>query len=59
MYLGFEHVGVVEIDFVAKSIAIKNLPKGENKEFFEKDAVIDIDYFKTNKYFENTTYYIK
>ena len=36
-------------NFVAKSIAIKNLPKGENKEFFEKDAVIDIDYFKTNK----------
>ena len=36
-------------NFVAKSIAIKNLPKGENKEFFEKDAVIDIDYFKNNK----------
>ena len=35
--------------FVSKSISIKNLPKGENKEFFEKDAVIDIDYFKSNK----------
>ena len=37
------------INFVSKSIAIKNLPKGENMEFFEKDAVIDIDYFKNNK----------
>ena len=37
------------INFVSKSIVIKNLPKGENMEFFEKDAVIDIDYFKTNK----------
>ena len=36
-------------NFVSKSIAIKNLPKGKNKEFFEKDAVIDIDFFKTNK----------
>ena len=36
-------------NFVSKSISIKNLPKGENKEFFEKDAVIDIDYFKNNK----------
>ena len=36
-------------NFVSKSIAIKNLPKGENMEFFEKDAVIDIDYFKNNK----------
>ena len=35
--------------FVSKSISIKNLPKGENKEFFEKEAVIDIDYFKSNK----------
>ena len=37
------------INFVSKSIAIKNLPKGENIEFFEKEAVIDIDYFKNNK----------
>jgi hypothetical protein len=37
------------INFVSKSIAIKNLPKGENMEFFEKEAVIDIDYFKNNK----------
>lgn len=37
------------INFVSKSIAIKNLPKGENMEFFEKEAVIDIDYFKSNK----------
>jgi hypothetical protein len=37
------------INFVSKSIAIRNLPKGENMEFFEKDAVIDIDYFKNNK----------
>ena len=36
-------------NFVSKSISIKNLPKGENKEFFEKEAVIDIEYFKTNK----------
>ena len=36
-------------NFVSKSIHIKNLPKGENMEFFEKDAVIDIDYFKNNK----------
>ena len=36
-------------NFVSKSIAIKNLPKGENMEFFEKDAIIDIDYFKSNK----------
>ena len=36
-------------NFISKSIAIKNLPKGENKEFFEKDAIIDIDFFKTNK----------
>ena len=36
-------------NFVSKSIAIKNLPKGQNMEFFEKDAVIDIDYFKANK----------
>ena len=35
--------------FVSKSIVIKNLPKGENKEFLEKEAVIDIDYFKENK----------
>ena len=41
------------INFVSKSIAIKNLPKGENMEFFEKEAVIDIDYFKNNKT-ENT-----
>ena len=36
-------------NFVSKSIAIKNLPKGENMEFFEKEAIIDIDYFKANK----------
>ena len=36
------------INFTSKSIAIKNLPKGENMEFFEKEAVIDIDYFKKN-----------
>ena len=35
--------------FAYKSIVIKNLPKGGNMEFFEKDAVIDIDYFKENK----------
>ena len=35
--------------FVSKSIAIKNLPKGENMEFFEKEAVIDINYFNNNK----------
>jgi len=35
--------------FVSKSIVIKNLPKGGNMEFFEKDAAIDIDYFKENK----------
>ena len=37
------------INFVSKSIAIKNLPKGENMEFFEKNAVIDMDYFKSFK----------
>ena len=35
--------------FVSKSIVIKNLPKGGNMEFFEKEAAIDIDYFKENK----------
>ena len=35
--------------FVSKSIAIKNLPKGENMEFFEKEAVIDINYFNNYK----------
>ena len=40
-------------NFVSKSIAIKNLPKGENMEFFEKDAVFDIDYFKSNKSQDN------
>lgn len=36
-------------NFVSKSIAIKNLPRGENMEFLERNAVIDIDYFKKNK----------
>ena len=36
-------------NFVSKSIVIKNLPKGENMEFFESAAAIDIDYFKANK----------
>lgn len=36
-------------DATSKSIAIKNLPKGENMEFFEKNALIDIDFFKNNK----------
>ena len=36
-------------NFESKSIIIKNLPKGENMEFFEKEAIIDIDYFKSNK----------
>ena len=35
--------------FESKKILIKNLPKGENMEFFEKEAAIDIDYFKENK----------
>ncbi len=35
--------------FVSKSIVIKDLPKGDNMEFLEKEAVIDIDYFKENK----------
>jgi len=35
--------------FVSKSIVIKNLPKGDNMEFFEKEGVIDIDYFNQNK----------
>ena len=35
--------------FESKKILIKNLPKGENMEFFENEAVIDIDYFKSNK----------
>ena len=34
--------------FESKKILIKNLPKGENMEFFENQAVIDIDYFKSN-----------
>ena len=33
----------------SKKILIKNLPKGEGMEFFEKEAAIDIDYFKSNK----------
>ena len=41
------------MDFTSKSIAIKNLPKGENMEFFEKEAVIDINYFKDNKIEDN------
>ena len=35
--------------FESKKIVVKNLPKGVNKEFFEKEAGIDIDYFKSNK----------
>ncbi len=35
--------------FESKKILIKNLPKGEGMEFFEKEAAIDIDYFKSNK----------
>ena len=35
--------------FESKKILIKNLPRGENMEFFEKEAAIDIDYFKENK----------
>ena len=35
--------------FESKKILIKNLPKGENMEFFEKEAAIDIDFFKENK----------
>ena len=35
--------------FESKKILVKNLPKGVNMEFFEKEAGIDIDYFKSNK----------
>jgi len=35
--------------FESKKILIKNVPKGEGMEFFEKDAIIDIDHFKSNK----------
>ena len=35
--------------FESKKILIKNLPKGESVEFFEKEAVVDIEYFKSNK----------
>ena len=35
--------------FESKKILIKNVPKGEDMEFFEKNASIDIDYFKSNK----------
>ena len=41
------------INFEKHSIAIKNLQKGENMEFFEKKAIIDIDHFKINR--EQTT----
>ena len=37
------------MNFASKSIVIKNLPKGQNMEFFEKEAIIDIDYYKSNK----------
>ena len=35
--------------FDSKKILIKNLSKGVNMEFFEKEAGIDIDYFISNK----------
>ena len=35
--------------FESKKILIKNVPKGEGMEFFEKDAIIDIEHFKSNK----------
>ena len=35
--------------FESKKILIKNVQKGEKKEFFEKSAIIDIDFFKSNK----------
>ena len=35
--------------FESKKILIKNVSKGESMEFFEKNACIDIDYFKSNK----------
>ena len=35
--------------FESKKILIKNLPKGEGMEFFEKEAAIDIDFFQSNK----------
>lgn len=35
--------------FASKSIVINNLPRGENMEFFEKKAVMDTEYFKSNK----------
>ena len=42
----------------SKSITLKNIPKGENMEFFEKDAIIDIEFLKNNKSenSENETY---
>ena len=36
-------------NFVSKSIAIKNLPKGFNQEFFDQKAVIDMNYFNAKK----------
>ena len=36
-------------NFESKKILIKNVPKGEKMEFFDKIAVIDIDYFKSNQ----------
>ena len=35
--------------FESKKIVIKNVAKGESMEFFEKDAIIDIDFYKSNK----------
>ena len=35
--------------FEEKKILIKNVPKGESMEFFEKNAIIDLDYYKSNK----------
>lgn len=44
-------------NFVQKSIEIKNVPKGDNLEFFEEKAVIDLNYLKTNKSKNNDKIY--